>query len=176
MKSIFAIHGIPEIVYSDNGPCYSADTFMKFAAEYGFVHHTSSPKMPQSNGLAERSVRTIKIMLKQAGDPYLALLLHRTTLLHNGYSAAEMLMGRRLNTAIPIIPACLEPKWQNLREVKGQENRYKVKQKNAYDSCHRARQQEGLTSWQPCVYPRPEQIRRSSGSICISKVIQCSYR
>ena len=50
LKSIFARHGIPEIVRSDNGPQYSSAEFMSFASSYGFQHITSSPKFPQSNG------------------------------------------------------------------------------------------------------------------------------
>ncbi len=56
MKSIFTRHGIPHVVCSDNGPCYSRKDFQKFAEEYGFQHVTSSPLYPQSNGkTGERS-------------------------------------------------------------------------------------------------------------------------
>lgn len=74
--------------------------------------------MPQSNGLAERSVRNIKSMLTKAGDPYLALLSYRTTPLHNGFSPAELLMGRRLIAVVSTKPEHLEPKGPNLRKVK----------------------------------------------------------
>ena len=43
-KSIFARHGIPEVVISDNGPQFSAKAFQDFAKEYQFTHRTSSPK------------------------------------------------------------------------------------------------------------------------------------
>ena len=43
MKSIFARHGIPEVVVSDNGPQYSCQSFKEFAADYQFHHETSSP-------------------------------------------------------------------------------------------------------------------------------------
>ena len=52
-KSIFARHGIPKSVRSDNGPHFSAMEYSKFAEEWGFAHVTSSPYHPQSNGLAE---------------------------------------------------------------------------------------------------------------------------
>ena len=55
MKSILARHGIPEEVLSDNGPQYSSGLFRKFSTEWGFIHKTSSPLYPKSNGLAERS-------------------------------------------------------------------------------------------------------------------------
>lgn len=56
IQSIFARHGIPETLISDNGPQFSAEVFQRFAEEYGFEHITSSP---QSNGEAERAVQTI---------------------------------------------------------------------------------------------------------------------
>ena len=68
LKSVFARHGIPEVVRSDNGPQYAATEFSKFAKEYGFRHRTSSLKYLQSNGLAERMVQTIKLSLKQTKD------------------------------------------------------------------------------------------------------------
>ena len=59
-KELYAAHGIPDIVISDNGPCFSAESFQAFAASYGFVHTTSSPRYPQANGEVERAVRTAK--------------------------------------------------------------------------------------------------------------------
>ena len=36
LKAIFARHGIPETVVSDNGPQYASEEFSKLAAEYSF--------------------------------------------------------------------------------------------------------------------------------------------
>ena len=71
MKSIFARHGIPLEVVLDKGLQYSSREFANFSKEYGFVHSTSSPKYLQSNGEAERGVRTVKVLLKKTEDPYL---------------------------------------------------------------------------------------------------------
>ena len=103
LKSIFSRHGIPETVMSDNGPQYSAAIFGAFAIQYGFTHTTSSPRYPQANGAAERAVRTVKELLVKNKDPYLAMLAYRSTPLENGYSPAELLMGRRIRTTIPVI-------------------------------------------------------------------------
>ena len=86
MSSIFARHGIPETVITDNGPQYSSEMFKEFAREYGFVHVTSSPHFPQSNGEAERAIRTVKNLLKKPYDPYLAMLGYRSTPLAVGYT------------------------------------------------------------------------------------------
>ncbi|KAI5096743.1 complement component bfb isoform X1 [Silurus meridionalis] len=95
-KSIFAHHGIPEVVRSDNGPQFASEGFRAFARGWGFDHVTSSPHFPQSNWEAERAVRTIKSLLKKSADPYLALMAYRVAPLTNGYSPAELLMGRKL--------------------------------------------------------------------------------
>jgi len=56
LKSIFARHGIPEVVRSDNGPQYASKELKTFTQKWGFKHITSSPHYPQGNGLAEKSV------------------------------------------------------------------------------------------------------------------------
>ena len=95
LKSIFARHGIPAKVFTDNGPQFSANLFSSFSKSYGFTHKTSSPRYPQSNGEAERAVRTVKNILTKRDDPYLGLLAYRTTPLENSYSPAELLMGQK---------------------------------------------------------------------------------
>ena len=69
MKSMFARHGIPELVLSDNGPQYASEEFRRFAAEYGFTHVTSSPHYHRANGAAEKGVKTVKRMLMKESDP-----------------------------------------------------------------------------------------------------------
>ena len=41
-KSIFARHGIPKVVFSDNRPQYSSYEFKKFSKSWDFMHKTSS--------------------------------------------------------------------------------------------------------------------------------------
>ena len=67
---MFARHGLPDCLVSDSGP--------QFAKEYGFHHITSSPHYAPANGLAERTVRTIKSVLEKSFEPYLGLLSYRT--------------------------------------------------------------------------------------------------
>ena len=46
MKPLFARHGIPDVIISDNGPQYSSQEFKQFAEDYEFSHVTSSPYHP----------------------------------------------------------------------------------------------------------------------------------
>ena len=105
MKSVFARHGIPDKVVSDNGPQFASESFTDFARTYGFDHRTSSPKYPQSNGKAEKGVQIVKRILGKAKDsgtdPYLALMQYRSAPMENGKSPAELLMNRKLKTILP---------------------------------------------------------------------------
>lgn len=55
-SSIFARHGIPEVVISDNSPQFASESYTRFAKDYGFYHVTSSQYHPGGNGEAERGV------------------------------------------------------------------------------------------------------------------------
>ena len=97
---VFARLGVPKTVRSDNGPCYSCREFLEFANEFGFNLITSSPRYPESNGLAEGAVRTVKRLWKQSKDKQSALLAYRTTPLATGYSPSELLYGRSVRTPL----------------------------------------------------------------------------
>ena len=116
LKSQFARYGIPDELISDNVPQYASSAFTDFSKSYGFVHTTSSPHFPQANGEAERAVQTIKNLLKKAQDPYKALLNYRNTRLDGiNLSPAQLLMGRRLKSSLPIKADLLKP--QQLQEI-----------------------------------------------------------
>ena len=64
MKSIFAEHGIPSQLITDNGPQYKCLEFRQFTEPCGIEHTSSSPLYPQSNGFAECMVQTVKNTLR----------------------------------------------------------------------------------------------------------------
>ena len=143
-KSIFARHGIPEVIISDNGPQYVSAEYQNFAQKYEFEHITSSPYYPQSNGEAERAVQTVKSLLKKEGDPYLALLAYRTTPLQSGFSPSELLMSRKLRTNLPTTREQLKPKIPDPDTVRERDMRSKGRQQNNYDRHHRVRELPSL--------------------------------
>ena len=112
MKAIFARHGIPNTVIADNMP-FGSKQFQEFSKEWNFNLVTSSPRFPQSNGMAERNVQTIKNLSKKAkeagNDEQLALLEFRNSPISGlNVSPAELLMGRRLQSTLPMFPSLLE--------------------------------------------------------------------
>ena len=133
LKSHFARYGIPDEQISDNGPQYASSVFRAFSNNYGFVHTTTSPHYPQSNGETERAVQTIECLLKKAqGKPYKALLNYRNTPLEGvGLSPAQLLMGCRLKTSLPTNTDLL--KTHGAEELKEYFQNRKVKRKVYYD-------------------------------------------
>ena len=112
-KSIFARHGIPLEIVSDNMP-FRAREFAEFLNSWGIKATTSSPGFSQSNGQVERTIQTVKSIFKKAfddnTDPYLALLEFRNAPITGlKYSPAQILMSRRLRTKIPISRNLLKP-------------------------------------------------------------------
>lgn len=138
-KSVFARHGIPEEVVTDNGSQFDSNVFRLFAQEFQFHHTRSSPYYPRGNGEAESGVKTVKRLLKKERDPYLALLAYRSTPLRNGYSPSELLMNRRLRTNVPSSREARQPAIPNKQLLVAREEELRRKQKSNFDRRHRAR-------------------------------------
>ena len=107
MKSVFSRHGIPRVLMTDTEPQFVSRDLRKFTSAWEIRHVTSSPLYPQSNGMVERTVQTVKNLLKKAkengDDPYLAILNFRTTPKQLERSPAQLLMGRKLRTLLPTV-------------------------------------------------------------------------
>ena len=97
---------------------------------------TSSPHYPQSNGEAERAVKTAKELLNQ-DDIFLALLTYRSTPIPDlGASPAELAFSRRLRTTLPSLPGTLTPRTVNQETLRERDAAFKQKQKRDYDRHH----------------------------------------
>ena len=99
LKAIFARYGIPEVLRSDNGPQYQSQEFIAFSKAYNFIHVTSSPLYPQSNGQVERAVQTLKNLLTRTDDICQGLHAYWTTPMPwCNLSPSKLLMGQRLRS------------------------------------------------------------------------------
>lgn len=126
------------MVSSDNRPQFASEPFKKFARDWSFRHVTTSPHFQQSNGEAERAVRTTKMILKKSSDLYLALMAYHATPLANGYSPTELLIGRRIKTTVHVIPSQLNLRCADMKDLKNTDRRYRKKQCQNFNQRHRA--------------------------------------
>ena len=130
LRRLFATHGIPELLISDNGTAFTSHEFRQFVERNGIRHRTSSPYHPATNGLAERAVQVIKNGLRKnaEGDMELRLarfLFHYRNTPHSttGLTPAELLLGRKPRTHLdlihPDIAANVRDKQYAQKEAKG---------------------------------------------------------
>ena len=57
LDRMFATHGIPTIVCSDNGPPFTSHEIQQYMEENGVQHRRITPLWPQANSEAERSMQ-----------------------------------------------------------------------------------------------------------------------
>ena len=60
LRMIFATHGLPAKIVTDNGPTFIKHEFRDFLNECGILHVTSAPYHPATNGLEEHGVQILK--------------------------------------------------------------------------------------------------------------------
>jgi len=104
MKSIFSRHGIPQMVVTDGGPQFTSYEFKEFSKSWEFEHEPSDPYFPRGNSKVERSVQTIKNLIRKAHasktDVYASILAYRTSPLDCGKSPSQLLMNRVIRTRL----------------------------------------------------------------------------
>jgi transposase InsO family protein len=61
-QAVFLQTGLPRVFLSDGGPAFVSEQFQTFLRACNVTHRCSSPQYLQSNGAAERAVRTLKTL------------------------------------------------------------------------------------------------------------------
>ncbi|KAK3743868.1 hypothetical protein QZH41_016473 [Actinostola sp. cb2023] len=117
LRSMFATHGLPEVLVSDNASNFVSSEMEEFLSQNGVVHITSAPYHPSTNGLAERTVQTIKEGLKKMSGETMETKLQRVLFNYRitphsttEKSPAEMLMGRKLRCRLDLLHPNLQGK------------------------------------------------------------------
>ena len=106
---VFATHGLPEQIVSDNGSGFISSEFQKLFTDNGVRQCLSSPYHPPSNGLAERAVQTFKNAVSKLEGPMEVRILKflfkysATPQTTTGLSPAQLLTGRRLRTHLDLL-------------------------------------------------------------------------
>lgn len=114
LEEVFATHGFPRLMASDNGPQFTAERFLK---SNRISHHKSPPYHPATNGLAENMVKNVKLWLKKEG---IGVSIHKAlaTFLRTyrkiphtstGKTPAEIVFGRAPRTHLwMVVPSLAE--------------------------------------------------------------------
>ncbi|CAB4040725.1 uncharacterized protein K02A2.6-like, partial [Paramuricea clavata] len=109
-KLIFARHGYPEELITDNGPPFNAVEFTEYLAAHGVHHRRITPYWPQANGEAERFMKTVTKAIRTAhsegkrwqSELDLFLLNYRSTPHSTTHtSPAELLFNRSIRNKLP---------------------------------------------------------------------------
>ena len=112
LRRLFATHGLPEQLVSDNGPQFTSSEFAEFIKANGIKHIRCAPYHPSSNGCAERFVQTFKRAMASGIHSSLSreqqlmsfLLTYRTSA-HSttGVSPCKLFFNRELRTQLDLL-------------------------------------------------------------------------
>jgi transposase len=106
-RKLFRFQGLPDIIVADNGPAFRSNEFKQFCERNRVELIFSPPYSPQTNGLAERAVQTVKTFLKKVPEAEWNERLDSFLLGHNaapksgtGVAPAEFNLGRKPQTLL----------------------------------------------------------------------------
>jgi hypothetical protein len=140
LDDIFAVHGFPIELKSDNGPQFVSELFTRYLEENGIKLRHTTPYWPKANGEVERQNKTLLKAIRTANasgknwrhELNKFLLAYRSTP-HSatGVSPAELLFGRKLRTKLPQLETSLLDE-----EIQDRDKVAKYKQAQYYDQRH----------------------------------------
>ena len=178
LDRVFATHGFPETVTTDNSPPYSSYEMEKYAKAKGFRLTPVTPDDPQCNGFVESFVKVMCKLLHTAvsenKDPKTELLHYRATP-HSatGRSPAELLFNCKLQTKLPQIFTVKE--YDDLKDMRERHDEKRLKQKKHFDIHKRARTKniavgdkvlirQNKTTLKPPIDPLPYTVTEVNGN------------
>ncbi|XP_036329398.1 uncharacterized protein K02A2.6-like [Rhagoletis pomonella] len=122
LSDVYARHGYPDVIVSDNATIFTSDEFKLFCSSHGVFQKFIAPGHPATNGLAERNIQTLKQRLKcMTDDPRPMrkklreiLFRYRSTPLKCGNTPAELYLGRQIRIQLDTLKS---PKVDSQRTV-----------------------------------------------------------
>ena len=145
LREIFAQHGLPELLVSDNAANLISEEFETFMRKNGIVHVTSAPYHPASNGLGERAVQTVQSgIIKTAGDNMEVKLqrflfdYRRIPQPTTGKSPMEILNNRKMRSRLGLLHPSLQGKIHKKQKLVKETNDCRAQERHfeAGDSVH----------------------------------------
>ena len=114
LDKIFATHGLPDTLKTDNGPPFQSHEFAKFMTYCGTKHRKIAPYWPRANAQAENFMKPLNKAIKSATakgkswrqELYKFLRNYRATPhVSTSRPPAELLFGRNIKVLLPEVPA-----------------------------------------------------------------------
>ena len=148
MDKIWATHGIPAKLISDNGPPYCSHEFEQYCRRMGIKHRPITETHSQSNALAERFMKRLVRVIHTAGaegrDPrreVFKFVLNYNSSIHSstGKAPAELLMKRPMKTLLPGLPDKADTRMD--KEVRERDKKKKLYNKEQHDRRTKAKEQ-----------------------------------
>ena len=182
LEESFSMHGIPDSITHDNGPCYNSSDWIKFAKKWGFEARPCTPEHPQANGIAERFmgvlVKVVHAAVASNQDPRVEVrrrLLNYRNTPHpsTGKTPAELMIRRQIKTRVPGLMKSTMDKVDI--EAKTMDKVAREKRKSRFDSSKHAKTKEVMkgdkvlvkqkkSSINPPFDPRPYTVTEVKGT------------
>ncbi|CAB4005816.1 uncharacterized protein K02A2.6-like [Paramuricea clavata] len=112
LDAIFARHGIPHTLKSDNGPPFNGNEFKTYLTKLGVTHETWTPEWPQGNSVAEafmkslgKAIRTARAENRNWVQELSRFLLSYRTTPHSSTNIppAQLLFNRPVRGTLPML-------------------------------------------------------------------------
>lgn len=168
LEEIFARHGYPKSLKTDNGANFTSMKFEKFLSECDITHRKTTPLWPQANGEVERQNRTLLKAIKVAQiekrewkrELNHFLLAYRSTP-HSttGESPAKSLFGRQIKCKLPQLG-----EYQRFNEMEDKDREMKQKYKDYADSRRHVKESDIVTGDK--VLLRQSKVDKLSPAFC----------
>ena len=143
LNQVFATHGIPEVITSDNVPFGSAE-FTAWCKQMGIKHRKITPLWPAANAQVERFHETLEKTIRISNvegknwrsELFVFLMNYRNTPHSStGVSPASLMINRHIRTKIPYLD--LSRPSRVLQTARSNDNLRKSKAKEYMDKRHR---------------------------------------